>query len=118
MADCERNREACVSDNTGGDVSPPEEPPPQASSASVTVAASPGLASVVPASASAAAVSRETLTICGSCAATIHSLHDHVATRLPRSTNARYGGGLTPWSSRLRTTVRRNEEVDRSTGLS
>src|SRR5258708_34179591 len=76
MADCDRNREACVLDNTGGGVPPPEEslPPPQASRASAPVAASPSLASAAPASASAAAVSWVTLAACGSRAATIRSL--------------------------------------------
>src|SRR5438477_8364653 len=76
MADCDRNREACVLDNTGGGVPPPEEPlsPPQASRASAPVAASPSLASAAPASASAPAVSWATLATRGSRVATIRFL--------------------------------------------
>src|SRR6267378_1970843 len=101
MADCDRNREACVLDNTGGGVPPPEEPPPppQASRASAPVAASPSLASAAPASASAAAVSWATLAACGSRAATIRSLM--ITWRLLSSENARYGSRLTRWSSGL-----------------
>src|SRR6266480_7858552 len=107
MADCDRNREACVLDNTSGGVPPPEEPlpPPQASRASAPVAASPSLASAAPASVSAAAVFWATLAACGSRAATIRSLmitwRLPVATPLPRSANARYGSRLTRWSSGL-----------------
>ena len=107
MADCDRNREACVLDNTGGGVPPPEEPPPppQASRASAPVAANPGLASAAPASVSAAAVSWAPLAACGSRAATIRSLmitwRLPVPTPLPCSANARYGSRLTRCSSRL-----------------
>src|SRR5205809_8031182 len=102
MADCDRNREACVLDNTDGGVPPPEEPlpPPQASRASAPVAASPSLASAAPASVSAAAVSWATLAACGSRAATIRSLM--ITWRLlPWSANARYGSRLTRRSSGL-----------------
>src|SRR5207244_10768134 len=102
MADCDRNREACVLDNTGGGVPPPEEPlpPPQASRASAPVAASPSLARAAPASASAAAVSWATLAACGSRAATIRSLM--ITWRLlslgpqPRGTVAGCHGGRGP----------------------
>src|SRR5262245_8590424 len=99
MADCDRNREACAPDNTGGGVSPPEEPPlPQASRASAPAAASPRLASAAPESGFSGVVSRETLAACGSRAATICSLL--ITWRLPQSTNARYGSELTRWSKR------------------